>query len=74
MDTEDGGGKSMWGGDDTEEPEDMADDEDGSSADPGADLKQKWREQQDDVLYPDEVRSVPSLLPSHISLPAFSKC
>ncbi|EIE25675.1 DUF663-domain-containing protein [Coccomyxa subellipsoidea C-169] len=51
--TEAGGLMSEFGGDDTE-VDDMADDEEGS-ADVGVDLKQRWREQQDDVMFPDEV-------------------
>lgn len=51
--TEAGGLMSEFGGDDTE-ADDMADDVDGSD-DVGADLKQRWREQQDDVMFPDEV-------------------
>ncbi len=56
--TEAGGLMSEFGGDDTE-VDDMADDEEGS-ADVGVDLKQRWREQQDDVMFPDEVRDVAS--------------
>ena len=54
--TEAGGLMSELGADDTE-ADDIADDVDGSD-DVGADLKQRWREQQDDVMFPDEVRGV----------------
>ena len=55
MGTEAGGLMSEFGGDDTDDmAADLADDEDGSDA-PGADHKQRWREQQDDVMFPDEV-------------------
>lgn len=50
--TEAGGLISEFGGDDTDDmAADLADDEDGGEAD----HKQRWREQQDDIMFPDEV-------------------
>ncbi|CAL8469855.1 g9397 [Coccomyxa elongata] len=50
--TEAGGLMSEFGGDDTDDmAADLADDEDGDEAD----HKQRWREQQDDIMFPDEV-------------------
>ena len=34
----------------------LQDDEESGSAAAPADMKRRWREQQDDVLFPDEVR------------------